>query len=115
MPKYMLLLHESPTDFDGLSPEEIQQIIQKYSDWRRRLEQEGRFVSGQKLRRGGRVLRRDAAGGTSVTDGPYGEAKEVLGGAFVIQADSYEQAAELAQGGPHLGRGAVEVREIEFE
>lgn len=114
MPNYMLILHESPTDFEGLSPEEIQQIIQKYTDWRRRLESEGRFVSGRKLRSGGRVLERRGSG-VAITDGPYGEAKEVLGGYFVVRADDYDHAVELVLAGPHLERGAVEIREIERE
>lgn len=112
MPKYLLLLH-LPKDADvGLSPEEIQAIIQKYRDWRARLEGEGQFVAGQKLRDDGRVLRRRGSQ-VSVTDGPYGEAKEVLAGYFLIEADSYDQAVELAKTGPHLQRGTVEIREIE--
>jgi len=63
MPKYMLLFHESPDLFTGLSPEEIQAIIQKFTEWRRKLEQERRFVVGQKLRGDGRVLRRKGSQG----------------------------------------------------
>jgi hypothetical protein len=113
MAKYMLLLHESRTAFQGLSPTEIQRIIQKYDDWRTGLEKEGRFLGGQKLFLSGRVLRRN---GTSVdvTDGPFGEAKEVLGGYFLIEANSYDHAVDLARGGPHLDRGVVEIREVEF-
>ena len=90
MPKYMLLLHESPTAFKGLSPGEIQAIVQQYSDWRRRLEKEDRFVAGQKLRTDGRHLRRHGTE-VAVTDGPYGEAKEVLGGYFIITAESHRR------------------------
>lgn len=112
MPKYLLLLH-LPKDADaGLSPEEIQAIIQKYSDWRARLEREGRFLGGQKLRDDGRVLRRQGSQ-VSITDGPYGEAKEVLAGYFLVEAASYEQAVEVAKAGPHHLRGTVEVREVE--
>lgn len=112
MAKYLVLLH-LPKDIDtGLSPEEIQSIIQKYSDWRDRLAREGRFLAGHKLRDDGRVLRRRGAQ-VSVTDGPYGEAKEILAGYFLVEADSYEQAVEFAQAGPHLHRGTVEIREVE--
>ena len=113
MPKYMLLFHESPNLFKGLSAAEIQRIIQKFSDWRRQLEKDGRFVVGQKLRGDGRVLRRNGSQ-VSVTDGPYSEAKEVLGGYFLIHAEGYDAAVELARAYP-LENGAVEIREIEFE
>lgn len=112
MAKYLLLLH-LPRDIDkGLSPSEIQAIIQKYSDWRARLERDRRFLAGQKLRDDGRVLRRQGSQ-VSVTDGPYGEAKEVLAGYFLVEADSYEQTVEMAKAGPHLQRGTVEIREVE--
>lgn len=113
MAKYLLLLHQPEDINKGLSPAEIQAIIQKYRDWRARLEREGRFVGGQKLRENGRVLRRRGTQVT-ITDGPYGEAKEVLAGYFLVEAESYEQAIELAQAGPHLQRGTVEIREIEY-
>ena len=113
MPKYMLLFHESPDLFKGLSPEEIQGIIQKFAEWRRKLEKDGRFVVGQKLRGDGRVLRRNGSQ-VSVTDGPFSEAKEILGGYFLIRAEGYDTAVELARAFP-LQSGAVEIREIEFE
>lgn len=48
-----------------------------------------------------------------MTDGPYSEAKEVLGGYFVIEADSYEQAVERLQDCPHLDYGTIVIREVE--
>ncbi len=112
MAKYLLLLH-LPKDVDAeLSPAEMQAIIQKYSNWRERLSREGRFLGGHKLGADRRVLRRDN-GRVSVTDGPYGEAKEVLAGYFLVEADSYEHAVALATAGPHLDRGTVEIREVD--
>ena len=58
MPQYMLLLHESPTAFDGLSPEQMQAIIGRYKAWGQSLRAQGRIVSSSKLRDGeGRVVR----------------------------------------------------------
>jgi hypothetical protein len=113
MPKYVLLFREAPDLFTGLSPAEIQAIIEKFTEWRRRLENEGRFMIGQKLRGDGRVLRRKGSQ-VSVTDGPYLETKEVLGGYFVVQARDYHEAVELARAFP-LQNGVVEIREIELE
>lgn len=113
MPNYLLFLHEDPSAFAHVSPEEMQAIIQKYSDWKRRLQNSGVLTGGEKLQDGsGKVLRR-AAGQTSVTDGPYTESKEIIGGLFQIQAENYERAVEAADDCPHLEYGAIEIREIE--
>ncbi len=110
----MLLFHESPEMYRGLGPEEIQSIIEKYVAWTRRLEGEGRYVEGAKLHGHGRVIRKP--GGTvAVTDGPYIEGKELLGGYMIILAASYDEALALAEDGPAVKNGAVEVRQIEFE
>ncbi len=54
-----------------------------------------------------------SAGKPRVTDGPYSEAKEVLGGFYVIEADNYDHAVELTLAHPHLEyNGVVEVRHI---
>jgi hypothetical protein len=59
-----------------------------------------------------RVMRREQ-GRVRTTDGPYAEAKEVLGGYFTILADSYEQAVERCLDCPHLDFGSIEIREVE--
>ena len=113
MPNYVLFLHEDPTAFEHVSPEEMQAIIQRYSAWKKRMEAAGVLVRGEKLQDGtGRVLRR-SGDRTSITDGPYTESKEVIGGLFEIQADNYEKAVEAAQRCPHLEYGTIEIREVE--
>lgn len=111
MTTYMFLFHEPPDLYQGLSPEETRRIIQKFTDWRRALENDGCFVSGQKLSGHGRTLRRRGLE-VAVTDGPFSEGKEILGGYFLIEADGYEHALQLARGFP-LNEGAVEIRELE--
>jgi hypothetical protein len=114
MPNYMLLLHENPAVFEELSAEEMQAIIQKYTAWKQEMEQAGKLVDGKKLQDGaGRVLRR-TAGQPAISDGPYTESKEVIGGLFEIVAADYEKAVEIALQCPHLEFGTVEVREIEI-
>lgn len=84
MPNYLLLLHEDPAAFEQVSPEEMQAIIQKYTDWKSRMETAGVLTRGEKLQdRTGRVLRR-TSDRTSITDGPYTESKR-FGGLFEIQ------------------------------
>jgi hypothetical protein len=111
MPKFAMLLHEAPTAFNGLSPEQIQAIIQKYIDWVGRLQSEGRFVSGEKLVPDGRAVRRIDA--RLVTDRLFAESKEVVGGLLLIEADSYDHAVALTEGSPHFERGWIEIRQID--
>ena len=114
MPQFMLLLHESPSDFSKVSAEEMQKIIGEYIAWRRKIEAEGKFAGGEKLKdEGGRhVSMRN--GMARVVDGPYTEAKEVMGGYFIIKASSYDEAVETSKDCPHLKYGGwIEVREIE--
>src|SRR6187549_3389714 len=62
MKKFILLFHESPEMYRGLSPEEIQGIIEKYTSWRDRLERDGRYIEGRKLNGDGRVVRKADGG-----------------------------------------------------
>jgi hypothetical protein len=110
----MLLLHEQPMDFSQFSPEQIQAVIAEYTAWRKKIEQAGKYVGGEKLKdEGGRHLS-GANGQIRVTDGPYAEAKEVIGGFFTISASSYDDAVEISKGCPHLKYGGrIELREID--
>ncbi len=114
MPDYLLFLHEDPSAFAHVSPEEMQAIIQKYTSWKQRMQSNGVLTRGEKLQDGtGRVLRR-TTGNISVTDGPYTESKEVIGGLFEIRAENYQAAVEAAQDCPHLEYGTIEIREVEL-
>ena len=112
MPQYMLLLHDAGSFPEDMSPAEMQAVIQRYVAWRERAAAGGRQVSGYKLRDGqGRVMR--GKGTASVTDGPYAEAREVIGGVFLLDAKDYDDAVALARDCPHLDFGSIEIREIE--
>lgn len=114
MPRYMLLLHESTTQDEDLGPEEIQAIIARYVAWSDGLRARGKLIGGEKLKdQGGRVLRREKDE-VVVRDGPYAEAKELIGGYFLLEATDEAEAVALARTCPHLELcGTVEVREIE--
>ncbi len=114
MAKFMLLLHEPPGGMDGLSPEEIQSVIQEYSAWAARLAEHDQHAGGAKLTDdGGRLLSTDEQGALRVVDGPYAEAKEVMGGFFMILADDYDEAVSIAQSCPHLRQGRIELRQVD--
>ncbi len=114
MPNYMLFLHEQPADYSQFSAEQIQGVIAEYVAWRHKIEAEGKLVGGEKLKdEGGRHIS-GANGSLRVTDGPYTEAKEVIGGYFTISAADYDEAVETAKGCPHLKYGGrIELRETE--
>ena len=95
MPNYLLLLHEKPSDFSELSPDAIQAVIAEYVAWSQKVAGQGKMVGGQKLRdEGGRHLN-GFGREFRATDGPFAEAKEVIGGIFTIDADSYDQAVAI--------------------
>jgi hypothetical protein len=114
MPKYMLLLHEHTGAFAAMSPEQMQQVIQKYVAWGNSLRNAGLLQDSHKLKEEpGRVIRTDG-GKVRVTDGPFSETKEVLGGYYTVEAFSYDKAVEIARGCPHVEYGGtIEVREID--
>lgn len=113
MSKFLLLLHEDPATFAPMSAEEMQRIIQVYRAWKEGLMAKGRITDAFKLRDEGgrRIVHR--AGKMVVTDGPFTEGKDVVGGIFVVEADSYDDAVALATGCPHLQYGEIEVREVD--
>jgi hypothetical protein len=112
MPRYLLLLRDNdPAAFANLSPAQMQAVIQRYGQWSKGLGD--RLVTGDKLTdEGGAVMARQG-GKITVTDGPFGETKEVVGGIHVIRADSLAAAMELCKNHPQLDYGTVELREIE--
>lgn len=116
MPKFMLVLRgDTTTDWSSITPEDMQRIIQDYQSWAAKLAQKGLLHDGKKLTdAGGKVLRADGKGGVKVTDGPYQETKEVVGGFYVITAESYDHAVELCRDQPNLRFGTIEIREVDF-
>ena len=109
MPKYMLLLHHEPAGFETLSPEESQKALDKYMAW---VHKPFTVDSKRLTTDAGRVLRPNS-GRTTVTDGPYSETKEVLGGYYTIEAANYDEAVKLALSHPHLEYGGtIEVRQV---
>jgi hypothetical protein len=114
MTNYMMLLHEHPMDFSQFSPEEIQAVIGEYIEWRKAVEADGKLVGGEKLKDEGGKHIVGTNGQMRVTDGPYAETTEVLGGYFTIAAADYDEAVEISKGCPHLKYGGrIELREVE--
>lgn len=105
-----LLLSRGQWDRDK-SPQEIQAAIDAFYTWHAQLVAEGKFKPGQRLATGGKVVSR-----SGITDGPYSEAKEVIGGYWFIVAGSLDEAAAIAADNPCLACGLnFVIRPIETE
>ena len=95
----------------GKSPGEIQAAIDAFYAWYDRLVAQGRFKPGQRLAIGAKLVTQ-----TGITDGPFTEAKEVIGGYWFILAGSLDEAARIAADNPCLACGlSYEIRPIEPE
>jgi len=104
-----LFLFRGSSWHKGLSPEEIQKHLARFTTWFEQLTYEGRFNGGHPLENDGKIVSHRNA----VTDGPFAESKEAIAGFFIIRADSLEEAVEVAKGCPGLQVGqTVEVRPI---
>jgi len=112
MSKFMLLLRDDGQRVPSHSAQEMQEILQRYGAWRQSLGD--KIAGGNKLMDGqGRVLRKQN-GKPVLSDGPFAEAKEVMGGFFIIEAADYADAVELAKTCPHMDFGTIEIRQVEI-
>jgi hypothetical protein len=115
MAKYLLLLYDDPSHWAKLKPEEIKTAIGKYRAWGDKLRQNRIYLGSHKLtEEPGKVVRGRRNGKPRITDGPYSETKEVLGGYYLIEAANYDQAVESTRDCPHLEYGGtIEVRQVD--
>lgn len=114
--KYLCLAYEAEQDLKSLSREDWLALRQETLDYVAALRERGELLDTQALQSPtrARVARvRDGKG--SVTDGPFAETKEQIGGYFLIEARDDEHALEIAAHWPSARIGAIEVRPIEAE
>jgi len=97
--------------WDAEAPKEkIQGAIDQFYLWLDRLVDEGKMKRGQRLGTGGKIVQRKK----EMRDGPFGEAKEVVGGYWFILAKDLDEAGEIAAGNPCMEYGLFyEIRPIE--
>lgn len=95
----------------NLSPEHMQEHMGKWMAWIGKLKAADKYLAGEPLLPGGKLV--SGPNGKTVTDGPYTEGKEVVGGFFIINAKDINEAVELAKDCPDLGHGSnVQVRQV---
>jgi hypothetical protein len=111
--KYMLLIYHHEQSWDGISEAERQQIYGEYRQLREQLVASGQFVTGSELQpiaTATSVRVRDGA--ELVTDGPFAETHEQLGGYFLIEAKNLDEATNIAARIPSARTGTIEVRPL---
>lgn len=109
-----LLLFSSDAWWKDLSREELQNYIEQNHAWIGQLMASGKAKGGQALAREGAILTGKNA--RSITDGPFAESKEVIGGYLLLDVATFEEAIAIAQSAPMLGQGtSVEVRPLTNE
>jgi hypothetical protein len=115
MAQYMLLLHQVPNYNADLPREQMMEVVKRYMAWADELRQKGRMVGGEKLAAGGVRHIKVKDGKPVASDGPYAEAKDVIGGYFVIEAADHAEAEAIARGCPHLWSDTnwIELRPID--
>ena len=109
MEKFMLIFQGGMAS--GASPEQMQAHMGKWMAWIDKLAKAEKYVTGEPLIPSGKLL--SGSGGKNITDGPFTEGKEVVGGFFIINANDMDEAVEISKDYPdfELG-GTVQVRQV---
>lgn len=110
MKDFLLVFRNDYSQQTKPSPEEMQAVMKLWMDWIGGIAAQNKLTSaGNPLESGGKVVRANNV----ITDGPYTEIKELIGGYSIVKAKDLDEAAGLAQGCPILSFGGnVEVREV---
>jgi hypothetical protein len=111
--QYMLLIYNPPGDWESMPAEQRQAISNEYFTFTEELKASGKLVGGdalQPISTATSVQIRD--GETLTTDGPFAETKEVLGGYYLIDVDTLDEALEWGAKVPGAKYGTIEVRPV---
>jgi len=109
---YMLLFRGTELR-KSLSPEEMQRVSEEWMAWFRRLTEQGKAVAGNPLDREGKIV---SGKDRIVSDGPFAESKEAIGGYFLLDVATLDEAVAIARECPGLPYGIrVEVRPVAGE
>jgi hypothetical protein len=109
MTEFMMIFRNDYNPSFKPSPEQMQASIKQWQDWIGGIAAQGKFLSTNRLGFEGKTLKQNAV----ITDGPYAEVKEMVGGYILVKANNIDEAVNLAKGCPILNIGGhVEVRNV---
>src|SRR4051812_27363669 len=111
MEKFMYLFRNGVTGMQEQSPEAMQAHMQKWVGWMKSLGEKGILVGGEPLEQTGKQVN---GANKVITDGPFVEAKEAVGGYLIVSAKNIDEAVEISKGCPIFELdGKIEVRPIQ--
>ncbi len=110
MKEYMLIFRNEKSDNnEAPSAEQMRAVLKEWQNWIRCIAEQGKFSGTNRLLPEGKTLKP----GNVITDGPYAEAKELIGGYVLVKAETLDGAVEIAKSCPNLKYGGnVEVRSV---
>jgi hypothetical protein len=111
--QYILLIYSSEAMWDAKTPEQINAVMGEYGAFTESIVKSGNFKAGEELQPvTAATTVRVRNGKPQVTDGPFAETREQLGGFYLVEADNLDQAIQMAARIPSAREGCVEVRPI---
>lgn len=106
-----MLLFQGAMPTEQPSPQQMEETMGKWFAWINKLAQAGKYDSGEALLPTGKVLK---GSHKNITDGPFTEGKEIIGGYFIVNANDYDEAVSLCEDYPDYATGGtVIVRQIQ--
>src|SRR6266487_1713000 len=109
-----MLLFRGDEWYKGLSAEELQNVMSQFQAWFDRLSAQGKVKAGQPLVRKGAIV--SGKNGRLVSDGPFAESKEAIGGYLLLDVETLEEAIAIARTNPALAYGtSIEIRPVTDE
>jgi hypothetical protein len=111
--QYLLLIYDNEANWEKMTPAEREPIYEEYMQLVRQLKQTGKYIGGHQLKPTGTATTvRVHDGKRAITDGPFAETKEQLGGYFLVDASDLDDAIAIAARIPGARYGSVEVRPV---
>lgn len=111
--KYLLLIYGNESQWEALRESEKQKLYQDFGDLRQDLRNNGNYIGGNRLQPIATATTvRVRESGPLLTDGPFAETKEQLGGYFLVEAKDIDEAIAIAARIPSAKFGSVEVRPV---
>lgn len=107
--KEFMMIFRSEDRVERSTPEEMESQIKHWQDWIGSIAAQGKFVSTNALGMEGKIVKANNV----ITDGPFMEVKEMVGGYIIVKSDTIEDAIKLSEGCPTLDYGGtVEIRDV---
>ena len=111
--QYLLLIYHNESQWERMSPTQQTIVYQEYRDLIQRLASTGKYLAGDELKPTTTATTvRVREGLQSITDGPFAETKEQLGGYFLVNANDLDEAIAIAAQIPSARDGSIEIRPV---